>query len=959
MKERENELTNKANYPNLEGKGINMPDGPNSPENQPQQVQGEQSEHQTEQDRTQRDIDRAAKEFAKPIDQSNEAINKLSPGRRAALERAAQRIPGLDEEAKIKFLGDAAMGAEILGLGDEQKIGVPENLEDLAKLMIKMSDETVWGEKGTKPLTYIDKETGLERVNAANFLDWYRTNMFRVHNFNPTSSVNFFSDLGMSVRNDQWGSMISFYEIVFQESLFLDKKPNDKTGEEERVVNKDYQALRDQLLMEVFLFSLMRNGDITYRTNRGSQKEMMDSLAQAYTVNPLTRSNFFEFIMTMPSMQRKSIRDVEVEQSGKDEIIQGKREANFYMGNAVREALAAYINIFDYDQLKKILGTDGKDPVLFKRDYQEMDSETGKQKINADGNLAIKTIEHDVKEEKEGFREEDKRVNQWFNPDGSVKLYKFDQKEKKWNPSTDGTGRPHEHFMDYINVFLSPNPDQRQQAEVRERIVLSIMEKNKISYNEAKLAEAWAYSMTYMFGVGARNDTQSIAFDWWTRLTNFQDYRKRQKAERRGALYGGEHNMEGLKRIGLTFFEAARDIRERSIQEIIQGGKVEEGKKDINIENDMLKNTVDLERDEHGNIVFYDETGQKIEGLSAKKAEVVEDTIQTEEEAKSIARIKYLDASGNEVNVGNAKTKTKIERVATPVEFKADLQKQFMPNHMYTAAGVYEHILKQVQMNFPDMVKGYDTHGNPILDQEKIDKLKAGVEHDVRYSLSTWPEINFTDKFVMWERKEVRNERGRLLARHVKDVHGNPMELDEKWNVIGTSDMDEPITYLDSRPMTILESMFGVDALKYIQFEIEKRKLNHGTKVEEITGTSFGGKQETVRVDLSGAKEEQFKIAIWRGAFDYLVASEIAAHRDRGSGFEWYDGEKMAKTVDALRDGRFVSPDQIGKIQKETRTKLKWLFTQDLAYIFSTGGMEGFWKIFKIMFGDILKDAAK
>jgi hypothetical protein len=109
-----------------------------------------------------------------------------------------------------------------------------------------------------------------------------------------------------------------------------------------------------------------------------------------------------------------------------------------------------------------------------------------------------------------------------------------------------------------------------------------------------------------------------------------------------------------------------------------------------------------------------------------------------------------------------------------------------------------------------------------------------------------------------------------------------------------------------------------------------------------------------VTVDLSHADEEEFKISVWRGAFDYLVATEIAAHRDRNSGFRWYDSDDMFKVVDVLREGEFVTPDQIGNIQKETRTKLKWLFAQDLSYIFATGGLEGFWKILQIMFKDVV-----
>lgn len=960
MKERgPNELTNQPNSFNLEGKGNNMPDGGTNggPE------QSQPAAPNTEQERIARDLARVEADQAEMLHRGKEFYDALKPLAQAKVNKRVSDVfgnldPVLQTQARYQF-AEAALSD-----GEKDKIGVPESLVDLTKLIIKASDPAVWGEGGTKALISTDKETGRQTVNTANFLDWTRTNMFKVHNMNPTSNINFFNDLGMSVRNDVYGSMISFYEIVFQESLFLDVK--NVNGVEVKEENDDYKELRNQLLNEVFLFSLMRNGDIAYNLGRGEQKEMMNALAQAFAVNPLTRSNFFEFIMTMPSMQRQSIRDLE---AGKDGVMRAKTEGNFYMGDAVRQALSAYMNIFDYEQLTKILG---KDAALFKWEYEVWDPETGeKKKDKTTGQLVDnKKISPDVEKNPVDrttwyYTQED--VEALAKKGHSVKIgdVKLWSKKNGKNIALDPVnGTPDEKFMDYVNIFLSPNPDQRQQEEIRERIVLSIMKSKNISYNEAKLAEVWAYSMTHMNGIAARNDTQSVAFDWWTRLTNFRDYRKRQKAEKRGANYGGNYNMEGFKRIGLTFFEAARDVRGRTIQEIIQGGQG----RDIDIEANPLKKVVDVERDDNGLIIFYDKEGQKIQGQQVKHYDVIEEIDRENGRRKS--RVIYLDEQRKEVNVGQAHAKTVIKDVDAPVQFKADLQKQFLPNHMYTAAGVYEHVIKQVQMNFPEMLKGWDTQGYPILDQEKVDKIKAEIEHDIRYSLSTWQEINYSDKYLMWERKEVRNENGRLVSKNVKDSNGNPMELDEDWNIIGTKERDEPETYLDRKEMTILESMFGTDALKYIQFEIEKRKLTYndlsesekeklakegkGAHVEKITGRGFGGKEETVNVDLTQHDKEQFRIAVWRGAFDYLVASEIAAHRDRGSGFKWYDSSDMIKVVDVLRGGEFVTPDQIGKIQVSTRTKLKWLFTKDLGYVFATGGLEGFWKILQIMFKESL-----
>lgn len=853
--------------------------------------------------------------------------------------RAVSNAFGFDFEIASEYLKEAKKAAleNALSHRIERPITVPESLEDLARLIRKRSapEYRAGGEKD------LINENGT--VNTVNFLDWTRENLLAVHNNNPLDPVNFFSDIGTSVRTDLYGGTISFYEITFGKSFFL----QDKDGE--KVINKEYEALHDQLYYEAFLLMFFRNPNIEYMQGRGEKESMMKVMRDTFIKNPLTRSNFFEVIMTMPSTTRDSILDQLPDEKKRELLdvklgahealdkadILAKREGNFYVGNAVRGVLSAYINIFDYDQLKNVLGEDS--PI-----FKIKNEETGQA----------------------GLTLTDKQKNDWFYSkddveklkgknitvkEGDIKLYKINRRTGDPYISTDGTGAAHPAFMEHINIFLGPTRDQKLQSEIRKLFSLSVMKKEGISEKEAEFAELFAYSLTHINGVAARNDVHSVAFDWWTRLTNFKDYRKRQKAERRGAKYGSSHNLEGFKRLGLGFLEGARDIKGRSIRDIIQGGTG----RDADISKNPFKNIADFEKDDTGRIKFLGDNNQEL------NLEVYD----YETQGKSIV---YKDRNGEVVDVGSAKpANVRLNKEKLPsIEFKQDLQKQFIPNHLIMGSEVYEWIINSVEAHFPEMVTGYDTHGNPILNQEKVNEVKEKIEKGLRYALSTWPEINFGEEDLEWERVEVRNENGFLVARKKgeqigTDESGNPIHkqllLDKDWYILDekgnkTQERDEPKTYVESRVMTKLEAMFGIEALHFIQYEVEKRGLATGQDVKTISDET--GK--TINVDFSKAKEEEFRTAVWRGAFDYIIASEIAEHRDRGSGLRYYNSDDIKRTADALRVGEFVTPDEIKEIRKVTKTRARRVYSQDIGYAFVTGGMEGFWKAFQLIYKDVL-----
>lgn len=501
------------------------------------------------------------------------------------------------------------------------------------------------------------------------------------------------------------------------------------------------------------------------------------------------------------------------------------------------------------------------------------------------------------------------------------------------------------------------------------------MERNGISYREAQIAELMAYSMAQVYGVAARNDVDSVAFDWWTRVQNFLDKRKREKSPTRNAPYGSKFNMEGFKRIGLNIFEAVRDGRRRSIREIVQGGTGEI----IDIKGNPLKNVVDFEKDDKGFIIFVDSKGNRVDTVHAKSHKLIHsnriieevDTKTGNKKRKEKVDTKLVfyageNGEGNVVDAGEYKAqKVEKKRVEAPIEFNQAAQAGFLVNHLVTGSKIYEWIMYKKETALDKAVIGYDTYGNPELNWEEINKVKGTIEHDFRYLLSTWGEINYGERHVEWERVEVRDEKRRLVSK-------DDEELDEDWYVIEngkrTNRRSEPKTYLRSREMSRIENMFGKEALDFIQFEIEKSGITYEdlkdpekrpSFKEDIITVEDERTGKTLNVDLSAANSDneedrsKFRLAVWQGAFEYLLAAEIRGHRTRGSGDEYWDTNQLKRYWDALRVGQVLQPVQISNMRKETGTRARHIYAQDFGFAFASGGMSGILKAIQIFLKDI------
>ncbi len=843
---------------------------------------------------------------------------------------------------------------------EEKGEDMPKNLEDLVKLA-RAREEGEFAAGGTKDLIYLEpvkQHDGTirleERAHLAHFYEWVRQKMWRVHDFNSTSETNFFSADEMGVKTQF--RTINFLEMVFTPSFFKQKRTQWTRKYDHRAkkyiempvvgsqTNDDYSKLRDALLYEVYIFQLMRNGDFVYRDNMAGIKGMTQAMQGILRTNPITKDDYLERILSMPSMSKVALGEKDLK-GGK---IKEKLDNNFMMGDAVRTAWSAYWYIWDFDSVSQLLGPDS---VFFQKEYEQYDEDKGVKKNNK------------LKGEGVGYSEE------WFDENGNVKDLTQEQKAA---------------YMAYMNIFHGPSKEQSQIKEVRERVVQSLMQTKGLSYHEAKLAEAWAFSLCRFTGVAARNDTDSVGFDQWTKQTNLEPYRQRQISERRRAKYGSKYTMAhpdhksgpGLKRVTLTFVEAVRDTHGRAIYELMQGGR---GGR-IDLEHNPIKKDIDFERnyqkDEQGNYVFVDYNGgivsqKELEGMGLsginrfvidekKKVkfqivtrgengeEVIKDVnpheknlrpikldiIFRDRDGNEVESLKgkvfsysldnegvptFYDENGNEVEVGENKSRI-VERDVNKIEFGYDTMKQFQANIIEQSTEWYEDIIEGRDMDLLKLFKGYTSTGMPIIDTELLNKIKDRRRKNITYALSTWKGTDYTKTIRTWW----------------KDKEGGDLQIKEQ---------------------SILESMFGDEVLAFIQMEVWSKTRNE--KDERIKRAFEGSTIQLKDINvfkladyhdvLTDAQKDQLKICIWTGVFTYMIAKDIWSHRAIDSTLERWNFDQVQQVYSVLENSGLLNEDEQPVIRENTDTDTAKMFGQEFMQALSVGNLEGFWQMIQAM----------
>ncbi len=717
---------------------------------------------------------------------------------------------------------------------------MPQSLEELVDLIMHRAGDK-WQPKhelalmdeveiGKTP----DGEPILERrVNTVHFYEWIRRQQYKVHDFNSTSEVDFFSNEAMGVKTSF--RTINFYEIVFTESFFRARRKTkqslgrskadrwteemvDKAGLPASLIgqelgergfayittehtSKEYHQLKNMLLYEVYLLQLYRNGDLKYFNNMSGEK-MLQAMEEVMSINPVTKEDYLEIMLTLASMSRAAFG----EKGTKGSEMQEKSEVNTIFGEAIRRAWGAYQHIWDYDIVRQYLGDDSP---FFQREYDE---------YTEDEYLDFRRSGEKLTGQGAGFKKS------WF-----------DRKTGKLKDD----GRGNKAFMKYVNVHLGPSPASPQIKEVRERMVQSIMQATGVSYTEAKIAEVWGWSMTHFTGISALGDTEAVGFDQGAKETKTIIYRFRQKEEKRRAKYGSAFNLHGIKRTILTFMEATRDTQERALFEIVQGGQ---GGR-IDIEGTPIKNEVDFERgafarDENGYIVFRDKGNKDL----TKELKI------THFRGRD-AKVRFRDRAGNFIEALDGKvTNYSVGKDGTMTFWDEDGSVIEIQNGRY--------ITREVKYDFVDI------NGRVITYTDDEGKIRNLAESFVSYDVSSdgktlifWNAegIPVSPEEELKKVKKLSPQEREAIIRRVHDITQTvTLKEDQDMQISGYEMVDEgKLTYVDedlnyaerkngkiiikTRDGKFVRSAYG-KALRYIVFRDEAGKV-----VEDLVekATSF------------------------------------------------------------------------------------------------------------------------
>lgn len=817
---------------------------------------------------------------------------------------------------------------------------IPYSLEDLAAYIMRSEGE-IWRTGHKREL--LDAEG---RVNRVNFLAWVRKRMIEVHEFSPTQTVDFFSQIYVKSR---W-SQISLQEMVLTGSYFTEKRkepilipspedPKKFTVKKDEVTyhqNKDYERLRQQLLTEAFLFNTSRNSHVEYVNVQPSEEKLLETLQRIYQSNVFTRSNFLEFIMSMPSSgtmtteERKRLVDNENERRAKlknltkkekerilaeelnrrrgvpmskeerqqflsamskpmteeeakrfleEEEMKLRIEDSAEVGQAARQLLLAYYYIYDFDTLKTILG---ENSALFAPEYVKRD-ESGEIEKDEKGEPKMERF-RGVKGPGDPF--DAYGENPWFDANGRLKLK---------------NGRPPADFMRYVNVFTGPGPNKDEVVvnDVRQRMVESIMNKLGISYEDAKYAEAWAFSMTKWTGLAAKNDTGGVGFDAWTKVLCTFEYRLRQMSPTRNAAYGNIFNVLGLKRLGLNFFEGIMDTEGRTVLEAIQGG---EGSDFRNLDISLRELHKQEKEKEALKRKLINET-RRIEN----------ETIRRENEARR--------REGKELKP--EKGYLDEEAPSMEIRFQQQIMGNFVANHVASGFHLFSYLIDNNQLNIQDFVR-YE-NGREVIDYEKANKALDGLRKWVRDWLATWSGANYSKTIHTWETRVDDDGKARPT----------PVNIPVFADLFGRDVVEKAKMRYERLDRDKTAKMTSEEKKEY------EKDIQEHARTWTIAGITDS--EGEIEVDFSRL-QRSIRETLWKDVFQYFIEAEIESHRNVYSDQPRFNAALINKWYDFLKMRGFYTDEEIAIMRENTSSTELSMALEEGGSALLFGGLQGMFK---------------
>jgi len=439
-----------------------------------------------------------------------------------------------------------------------------QSLEDLVELIAESQQgEFLPGKKYA-----IMNERG--EIQMHNLVAWIRNRIIASHNTDPDKPINVFSQIRIPLIYGQ----LTLNDMLFIPAYFQKRKVVI-TGTEEAAMMKyensedtDYTRNKEDLLYEAWLFQSSHNNDADYRSVRGQEEPLFNKLNSLFANNEFTKGR--DRLLNILNLAKADAKDFEAV---------GNREKQGSVGKAIQRGIMAYYHLSElvrenpkvYDVSKDVttpennnffatLGEDGSEyfyqsivgqlikantttDIAFGRDLSALSS--GIKPIDEEKELNAMELLFKYKPAELGSLLETKLG---ITPE-QLAAYTQDPRalaevllKKVWN---------FKHSD--LNIFDAVGKEQRLITLVNNAVTYAIGKKEGLGADDMEYAGTWAFTMRNWTGIAARNDTNGIGFDAWSKIMNFKDYRRRQGNGRSGM--GNRANFPGFKRLSLTLLD--------------------------------------------------------------------------------------------------------------------------------------------------------------------------------------------------------------------------------------------------------------------------------------------------------------------------------------------------------------------------------------------------------------------
>ncbi len=498
-------------------------------------------------------------------------------------EEAADSKEG-KKSKKIAFNSVREKGEEEGWLTKEMFGTEPRSIQDLAKWIMVTDDSRLWSPyaKDAYPLFDLkglgvgevirDKEgnikydeEGNERMKfrnyettfrPENFIRWLRNKMLELHNDNPDDPLSPLTAVAIRTLY----SPVSILQMKYDKQRYFS---DPQTGE-------ILDSLYNQVINEAWIFGVRRNYDLMYRQAMFSDEKLVETIQGINQKNEHTKSDNLEFVMSLP-----------------DNFSLDKDKTDNNVGQGILLASQIYKNLPDWDSLRHLLPDDS--PIFTYQGFVD----------------AVKILEQkgqweDVKSYGDLIFEKGE------NGRGKVTVMDVATGQPKVLIDFDGKVN-RKYFIDYMNIFVTPNPAETRAKMLRELVKAAIAKElafdmginyppSKEEWEKAQaearsstpprhismnlfrnakrinldFAEVNAFIEQRWNGQAARNDTGYRGYDAATKTIATQKYRERQSGDTTAGPIGNRHDIPIFRNLTPEMWTAIKTEKGKIVQQIFE-----------------------------------------------------------------------------------------------------------------------------------------------------------------------------------------------------------------------------------------------------------------------------------------------------------------------------------------------------------------------------------------------------